>query len=100
MTVVQPQYQHSVSQKGIWKYRERSRSVRLFSRIRSARSGHFNASVNFVAGGYDVYRGPATLYFFTNSRSTFNMLIGSDGFDQARDILQLRIRRHAMAQVK
>src|ERR1043166_8740793 len=33
------------------------------------------SSVNCVAGGYDVYRGPGTLYFFTKSRLTFNIAI-------------------------
>src|SRR6185369_842881 len=73
--------------------------------MRSANSGHLRASVNLVAGGYEVYRGPATLYFFTKSRSTVNLLITilnkiTHRLDQACDILELCVGRHAVAQVK
>ena len=54
MIVVQPQYQQSVWQKGIWKYNERSCSVLLFSTISSAMSAQPIVSVKRVAGGYEV----------------------------------------------
>src|SRR5580765_7831828 len=80
--------------------------------MRSASSGHFSASVNLVAGGYDVYRGPATLYFFTRSRSTLSMLITSGAhrvfrrapaphsIHQRLNVFQFCIRWDAMAQIE
>src|ERR1035438_1300963 len=55
-----------------------SRVVRLLSRMRSRTKSVLSSGLKWTAGGYEVYRGPGTLYFLICSRSTDNIGIHSD----------------------